>query len=757
MSQVSRFYPEIHDKDGEFRRHAYNWLASDWKAVKWTIRDPINPDFENPDVINFNCIVGPGQTLLDYPDLLEDIRKSIVIAVELHNSLYDRELSFKARSVSGITQFAYHLMRIYREIIELGVRSPSELDSELVCELLQKLAKPEHISRKYATKLEHYLDGVPLSEIPTRIHYDNRALSGVNQQEISLAAGITGIRTCRTSLALVKSINREMQNHYPGIKFNTELSKREFDPDETSEKQVKDLYRTLYSLHQQSISVDDLAYPLKIDPFGELGPSTAADKVLSTVIVRESMGRTPDIPIPVFLQLLDAATRWVIHYADGLFELERLMRENSDHNKHQNRMIRELSARSEHIGKVSSPFPLGFFRQHQNNEQESKYSAEFLAEFRGYLDQGLSQKEIRRRTGLSKPQCDYIRRIITDYYLQNIQHTGISLNYALYGFLPFCCQLILLCFTAGRESSINDLRAGCIRYVAGLRYINLYIPKTVRGYEDLPTCALVERAVNVMERLSEDSRVIGKHDKLFQFNDLKRDFKVRTMRFENVASRFMDFAGIGRDEAGKQWELNEHQFRRAFAIMYFYRYGGDHEVQFSALMHFLRHDDWTMTSTYLTQREMGAAFRQIEEEWLAGLLLKGQPNDPELRSLSDLSEDVQASAYKTKLVRSQEAKRALEKVQSDSLTVELLNFGAVCLGLSPGRAKSAKCAIRDNGEYLVAFHKASESFCEGCPNLVRCQSLVSQNLPPSGTLTDLACSSPILDSVIASGGLNEQG
>ena len=143
----------------------------------------------------------------------------------------------------------------------------------------------------------------------------------------------------------------------------------------------------------------------------------------------------------------------------------------------------------------------------------------------------------------------------------------------------------------------------------------------------------------------------------------------------------MDFIDLERDEFGNHWNLNEHQFRRAFAIMYFYRYGSDHETSFSALMHQLRHEDWTMTGKYLTQREAGAAFRQIEEEWLAGILLKGRSNDPELESLSSLSESVQKSVYQTDLVRPSQAERALKKIQEDGLTIEFLNFGAVCLGL----------------------------------------------------------------------------
>ncbi|BEH13952.1 hypothetical protein [Marinobacter shengliensis] len=757
MNQVVHIFPEIHDRNGNFKRFDYDWLRSDWPASRWEIRDPINPDFENPDFINFDCIVAPGETLLDYPELVEDIRKSIVIAVELDKSFHERKHTFQARSVSAITNFAYHLMRIYREIIGMGFSSPSDLDAGSVSDLLQRLALPEHISRRYAKKLEAYFDSVPLSDLPVAIHHDNRILSGVKQQVLAKAIGVTQFRTCLKSLGLIKSVNRQLQEHYAGIKFDTEILERETNPDKSSEKQVRDLYRVLRTFHRQSAYLTDFGHPLVVDPFSGTNPSDAADRVLQTVDVRVSKGSTRDIPIPVYLTLLDAAARWVLDYADELFELERQMRDNGTHKKAQNRAIRVLSAQSNHIGKVASPFPLGYYRHHQENTQGSKYSPEFLAEFQGYLEQGLSPKEVRQRLGLNKNQYLYISRIINDYYYQNVEHSGLSLNFALYGILPFCCQLLLLCFTAGRESSINDLRAGCVRRVAGLRYINLYIPKTVRDYEDLPTCALVERAVNVLERLSEEGRALWDHDKIFQFVDLKGDSKLRSFRFDDLASRFMDFIDLELDEHGNHWNLNEHQFRRAFAIMYFYRYGSDHETSFNALMHQLRHEDWTMTGKYLTQREAGATFRQIEEEWLAGILLKGRSNDPELVSLSSLSESVQKSVYQTDLVRPRQAERALEKVQEDSLTIEFLNFGAVCLGFSPGRAEKAKCAIKDGGEYLVALHKASERFCDGCPNLVQCSSLVSQKAPGRDSLTDLACDSPILDSVIASGGINGQG
>jgi hypothetical protein len=294
-----------------------------------------------------------------------------------------------------------------------------------------------------------------------------------------------------------------------------------------------------------------------------------------------------------------------------------------------------------------------------------------------------------------------------------------------------------------------DLRHGCIKRFAGLLYINLYVPKTLRRYEDLPTVALVEKAVFVLERLSEKARKTSGSDRLFQFDDLVADRIKQEIRFDNIYPNFFNFIGMAKDSDGKYWKLSEHQFRRFFAIMYFYRYGTENDASFEALMYHLRHTDWTMTDRYLTEKEAGRIFREVEEEWLSQILVKSKLNDEALRDLSSDVNDVQRSVVNnTRIIRSGNTERALKRVREEGLIFEFLDFGAVCLGLSPGRSELAQCAIEKEGEFFVCLHKASQILCEGCRNLVTADSLISKKTSESSSLTPLACDSPLLDAVL---------
>jgi hypothetical protein len=189
--------------------------------------------------------------------------------------------------------------------------------------------------------------------------------------------------------------------------------------------------------------------------------------------------------------------------------------------------------------------------------------------------------------------------------------------------------------------------------------------------------------------------------------------------------------------------------KRFFAIMYFYRYGKDNDSDFESLMYHLRHCDWSMTDRYLTEEEQGRIFREVEEEWLSHVIVTGKPVDQSLQSLMVDVDDVKRSVVDgTTIAREKDAQRVLKRIQDDGLVFEFLSFGAVCLGLSPGRAEIAKCAIQIDGESAPRLHKASEWLCSGCPNYVACDSMISSKTSEKPSLTPLACKSPILDAVL---------
>lgn len=751
MDDVTRLYREIHNSDGSFKT-SFNWLDSPWPAEKWKIRDRFNPELPRHTIV-FKVPAMPGKTFLDLPAILEDIRKIIATIVELGNPAWGVECD----SRSSIRRVGQVVLRIYREVFDMGLRDLASVTEKDVLELRNRLLLPEDISQSYSEKIERVVSQLGIEGLPVQIITSKKRPSSIDRPRLKLLAGIANHRTSGECKQIFNDLNQTLASMYPEYKW--EPPKNYQDSSFVSEKRAKDIASVLKVIYSQSQCLNDLSAPLKVNPFPDWDPGDFVDYSIKRqqLVTRQSRGRTRNIPVPTFLHLMDAAVRWVADYADPLFDLEAdLSAEFANLGgsvsedrvcRIVNGLARELSSSSKWAWKPSSPFPVASYRHHRS-KSDSKYDEGTINEIERLLEKGMFCREIGEQLGLSKNAVEGIQsRHIRDIYNHNLETTGVSLNYALYGFLPFCCAVILLAFTAGRESSIADLRKGCMRRIAGLRYINLYVPKTHRSYQDLPTVALVEKAVDVLERLSASARESTGSDCLFQFDDIVAD-RIKGMRFDTVYPNFFNHIGMPRDEQGNHWVLSEHQFRRFFAIMFFYRYGSAHEASFEALMYYLRHTDWTNTDIYLTEREQGRIFREVEEEWLSHVIARGNPQD---ESLQALKRDVQNSVWNsTQVVREQQAERALQRIQKDDLTVEFLNFGAVCLGLSPGREQVAQCAIEtESGEKAVCLHKASEKLCKGCKNLVEAEFLFAQKTPESDSLTHLACDSPILDAVIA--------
>ena len=759
VAQDANLFSEIHLPDGGFRTSGYSWLGSEWPAKKWKILDPDQPHLK-PAWINFDVPAMAGQTFLDRPELVEDIKRSIAIAVELRTVLRRKRQGLFCGSRSSIRLFGQKLLRIYREILDMGFQGPSELDEEHLSELRNRLLYPERVSRQYPEKLLQLIEKKGIDAVPVKIVKSRKFPCHVDKARLQFMTGISDWRLSAECRQIVHDITQELAEKYP--KYSWEEVDVNDAIDYASKTQARNHGNTLKLLHMQGeLLQNDFAFPLKVDPYPDETPADFVDGSFARDghPTRPCRGRTRNLPVPVFLKLMDASVRWLIDYAEPLLALEeQIVTEfneleaslgNERARRVANARVRELSSESEWVDKPCSPFPLANFR-HFRAASDSKYDDEFIGEVQTLLGQGLGARETGARLEISKSSVEFIKaRYIDDRDSHSLRTTGVSLNYALYSYLPFCCSVILLAFTAGRESSIGDLRFGCMKKIAGLRYINLYIPKTLRRYEDLPTVELVEKAVSVLERLSATARKKTRSDHLFQFDDLVGD-RVKGVRFDTVYPNFFDFIDMPRDEDGAFWKLSEHQFRRFFAIMYFYRYGKDNDSDFESLMYFLRHCDWSMTDRYLTEEEQGRIFREVEEEWLSHVIVTGKPVDQSLQNLMvDVNKVKESVINGTTIAREKDAERALKRVQDDGLVFEFLSFGAVCLGLSPGRAEIAECAIEIDGEFAPRLHKASESLCSGCSNYVVCDSLVSSKAPESPSLTPLACKSPILDAVLS--------
>ncbi|OYT93516.1 MAG: hypothetical protein CFE43_01940 [Burkholderiales bacterium PBB3] len=180
--------------------------------------------------------------------------------------------------------------------------------------------------------------------------------------------------------------------------------------------------------------------------------------------------------------------------------------------------------------------------------------------------------------------------------------------------LATACWILIAGFSARRDDEIDDLRFGCTSGDASSGYwLDTYIGKTLQTNEFIPVPTLVVKAVEVLSSVSAMARGQTGTNNLFQWID--PDGQLRKI---DVGRHIDDFAAevqmplhTPQGEAPSAWHWHPHQFRRFFAILYFYRFEG---ATIETLAHFLRHFDLEMTKRYVTQDPEAAAL-WTEVEW----------------------------------------------------------------------------------------------------------------------------------------------
>ena len=180
--------------------------------------------------------------------------------------------------------------------------------------------------------------------------------------------------------------------------------------------------------------------------------------------------------------------------------------------------------------------------------------------------------------------------------------------------LATACWILIAGFSARRDGEIDDLRFGCISGDASSGYwLDVYIEKTLQTNESIPVPTLVAKAVEVLSSISAVARSKTGTDRLFQWIGPSGQ-----LRKIDIGRHLDDFAAevhtpmhTPRNETPMTWHWHPHQFRRFFAILYFYRFEG---ATIETLAHFLRHFNLEMTKRYVTQDQEAAAL-WTDVEW----------------------------------------------------------------------------------------------------------------------------------------------
>jgi integrase len=309
---------------------------------------------------------------------------------------------------------------------------------------------------------------------------------------------------------------------------------------------------------------------LEHDPFSCEVRAKILEHMRSVRVGLRSAGRTLTAPPYQTAFLIDRALRWVLVYAPDILKLRDLLQEEDELRRswHQTEAIKIVGRAFSRFqpadidkGGASAPWPL-----HDRYTPCERYG--------------------RRKDHY------YPREVITQL-------------------LPAACIIVIAAFCARRASEIQSLRVGCVTESEGEIWLSCYNVKSLRRTVRIPAPLSVRRAIEVLERISEPSRSRLGEDWLINIDEVlssegSLEGRSAGRDLGSRLTRFAEMTGVPAMPDGSAWEFKPHQFRRFFAVTYFYRFK---YRSLTALSEFMQHCDPDVTRAYVTEASSGAFLR----------------------------------------------------------------------------------------------------------------------------------------------------
>ncbi|MEO9275732.1 hypothetical protein ABFY09_12825 [Marinomonas sp. 5E14-1] len=743
MMNLAVFYTE-YAEDQNYFPDEFDWLKSDFSDDDWLIQFGGSGKVHK---VHFDVVISSMVSLKDDTSLKLDLKRLIALVAQFSKSkpqLFGLLGNSRGRgyaSGSSIKNLLGDLCRIHRTIRYLGYDSLSEVKAIHLPEIIKLLSKKEvigleYLERLYSYEREELEANQDLSCIPVRLIKSKRTRSSVDWSKINYKLGFSkgAIKTDATFKNARDKINVKVGSLYPEYKWEEPKSRKDNNDTELlSQKRFKDAVTALKLLIAVS-SIEGLmsdVFEFSLDDFDE----SYFLRLLALSPSSIESSRTSNIEVDDFLRLLDGCVRWVTHYSNDLFDLESqvdLIKEKYSNIKSSNRLvaaeIKSITQNSIWVGAMASPFPLNGINnaRSRNSNSINRFEESEYLEIKKAVKRGLTAGRIKSEL-LPNHDRYSIQNAVgrIKYRNEHLDSSGIGLDYALYTILPLCCKVILLAFTAGREESIDCLEAGCISEDRHMKYIRMYIPKTGLGWQKLPAVQIHRLAVDTLERLSASYRERTGESTLFKFDSSPLGIKGRGLDWDYNITTLVKLCDV--DSDGFDTILNEHMFRRFFAIMYFYRYEIDSD--FEALSYYLRHISYEMTSVYLTEKEAGRILKQVQAEKVQRYARKVVNNDPDVGGgfVATLREEFINRLGVIDKSEINDVELMFED-EEDAYLFDFTSNGDICFGRTPRFKDRSKCKVTDDeGLDHLALYKASDSLCAGCSNQL-CVSQIKNNM-----------------------------
>lgn len=717
--------------------YSASWFvgASCFADNQWIVEDKTGQQ-----IIRFDVAVAPNVLLTDNQDLCYAVKLSAYLARAIS---HDRKTG---GLLSGVSQYKYvnDIINHVRWLKLQGVNHLSSVNDGVFEFFRGSIGKPLYVRLNIEDRLREKLDELQGSPSVLEQYKVFRARVGhveFNANKLSKSLGVSDrLLGCAGSPMLAMLTNFRQHNGFYIKNSITDRYVRSSDKEAaetSSQDSIRKELTSISKLYRQCQIFKELFPVSQRIPNDFFQKNNIKPHKISKNIGRAGE-RTRDIPQPIFFELMDRAIRWVVDYADPLLELnsqalaqyEEYVSDVGRGGKEENKLhyaskkmrlwlSKQLAWLDGHPG---SPYPIsGFTKDTSAKKFESVFPSEQIKNGHALRAQGLTYLEIGERLSVSKATA---HKLIT----KGCAVSGASLNKCLYHLLPTACLLVIYCFTARRQCEVESLQAGCCVDTPSGPVIRMYSAKVYQEHKYFPVTKLVAKAVRVLEALTESVRN-DENQSLLTFPTLGGG-EVNYWSSGKI-NEFAEYVGVS-DNEGSPWQFSEHQFRRFFAMMFFYKFeSGD----LATLSWHLRHTDFEMTAKYITDKDFRRAFEEIKAERIVSFA-QSVVNERTEALCGNIKKELGDFFSSFDAVSERRAEKMIGKVEEIGYILNFVPDGA-CFGQTPTLLVRSKCLMDD----AVQKSSACRGSCVGCPNLLGFETGISAE--DVGLVLDPA-SSPML-------------
>ncbi|MGO7847605.1 hypothetical protein ACC671_11005 [Rhizobium ruizarguesonis] len=191
-----------------------------------------------------------------------------------------------------------------------------------------------------------------------------------------------------------------------------------------------------------------------------------------------------------------------------------------------------------------------------------------------------------------------------------VQSASPTIFQFIFEIIPIAARIVTAAFSARRDDEITTSKIDCIQIDAnGDTWLECMIVKNVDHRDLVPVPKSVARAVEVVRRVRALGQKTSK--KLYDFACpiLKRPVK---FDLHILLNKVRDYFRVPLLDDGTAWRFKPHQFRKFFAVTYFWRWAFPN---LTALTYHLRHFNPDTTRAYIEMK--AAAALRMQDEKLA--------------------------------------------------------------------------------------------------------------------------------------------